>query len=897
MDRINKTINIDNSRSHRKGLLPFVRYGGNTIEPVTSADTNGNYGHYVCDFCIFSGDGETVVEKERMKYLDVIRRYNFIHKFVKNGVCVKKINVKETTFTKINCGDKEASSPEVNVEKQTETVVRFTKNFNTYTEEIDSNGEPKIVIKSDSDNLLSYDYVPLDANLFSTEGKLYSFNGEAEYEFLKTITSDMDEVPLEYLTKLEKLEKHLNLIETNDFFIFIENYDNVMKMNDLWEEWWVTNFKSDGKWRENIFDGYDGKDYHLSFYADVNKYIIGEIEVPTKYSDELVPSYINNSDYYNYKEWFEINSAITVDAYLSTTTENEWIIENWEKRGGGDFYDFLVENPPLWQSIKNGVNGDNGVYFSYSAPIIEINTIINADMDYETMYNVYEYNAENNEFTGAINPFYSDNINDIMYVNYAYNETNGVIERVNKYYFKNSIDTIKINDIEYVKITSSSTVANGLTKQWVEFNDENSYGNCESQIRTLSHPLSVMVSDNIYGTYKVYDENEPENGQLFKCTFCSGWSTSARVETHCVTTKITYDDDGNEILSEEYISNGSLVSIDDEIQPYTSSEDVYQVIGNKVIGTSAGTEEERVIIADGYESYTYEKVWYNYSWWECVKVSKEELNTKECADGEIITKLNTDTKYRNTTILSCIENIIGACDYGDYFYILSRYDNGNTEIGKNPINKISVIKTIDPPYKPEVILKLNDEGEVVKTTTTLDVRVNVNTYEDGTIVYDKVFSIDYTNKDSAIVKYAKGITYGDNEETSGIHYEEILPYKLNKKAKIPVDGVYVAEIYYDELDVDSNKISVVSEEYRLSRLTNIARITGMEVGTQWNEKGAVNALLITKDGSEGLQEEPRYNINLLFNRGNAAANESHFKLSECNSLEDLENYGNNFFNI
>ena len=45
------------------------------------------------------------------------------------------------------------------------------------------------------------------------------------------------------------------------------------------------------------------------------------------------------------------------------------------------------------------------------------------------------------------------------------------------------------------------------------------------------------------------------------------------------------------------------------------------------------------------------------------------------------------------------------------------------------------------------------------------------------------------------------------------------------------------------------------------------------------------------------KEEPKYNINLTYNRGNAAAWENHFKLSECNTLEDLENYGNNFFNL
>ena len=59
----------------------------------------------------------------------------------------------------------------------------------------------------------------------------------------------------------------------------------------------------------------------------------------------------------------------------------------------------------------------------------------------------------------------------------------------------------------------------------------------------------------------------------------------------------------------------------------------------------------------------------------------------------------------------------------------------------------------------------------------------------------------------------------------------------------------------------------------------------------------MHTIFITKDGSEGLQEEPKYNLNLLYNRGSAAAYESHFKLSECNTMEDLENYGNNFFNL
>ena len=53
MATIRKTFCIDNSRSHRNGLLPFVPYNeGETdvITYVTPGLTNGNYGQFVCDF-------------------------------------------------------------------------------------------------------------------------------------------------------------------------------------------------------------------------------------------------------------------------------------------------------------------------------------------------------------------------------------------------------------------------------------------------------------------------------------------------------------------------------------------------------------------------------------------------------------------------------------------------------------------------------------------------------------------------------------------------------------------------------------------------------------------------------------------------------------------------------
>ena len=81
------------------------------------------------------------------------------------------------------------------------------------------------------------------------------------------------------------------------------------------------------------------------------------------------------------------------------------------------------------------------------------------------------------------------------------------------------------------------------------------------------------------------------------------------------------------------------------------------------------------------------------------------------------------------------------------------------------------------------------------------------------------------------------------------------------------------------------------------RTTNRAEIVGMEVGTLFNSESMMMAPLITKDGSNSFSDDPKKVLDVTFNRGAAAAFESHFKLSECNTFEDLANYGNNHFNL
>ena len=812
MDRIEKIINIDNSRSHRNGLLPFVQYGGDgKIKEVTAIDTNGNYGQYVCDFCIYRGG--TDVEIARLKYVDVLRNYYTIQENLRDAVYVKKTETPVDLVSKIEQEKKEGCVSAVLPTSSSDKEETFKEDF----EEITEKGR--------------YEYIPLDINLFKTNKFGYVFTEP--------------NIPEEDRTKeeealLEKVSKHKELIGSNyDFFVLVPNYDEVMRLNSWWNGWWADNFEKE-EWEKDVFDGYTQCDNaEFKFCEDVEKYILGQIEVVgSGITGSQVPTFVYYVNHFDLKNWFETHSAATVAAYEEPTKENEWIRYTWEERGGGNFYDFLTENTPIWQHyIANPIVGEEQTkYFKYAAPTVDLGAIINAEEEYETLYNVYEYSVNGGRKEGAVKPY----------------------------------------------IVPASGIGSALTASWAECT--NAY--CESRLDTLIHPKALRMTNDVFGIFEEFDKNSGYTGQLFECIYCTGYSKAPLVSVYYSGINTTYidekDEEGNVINTEikkEYVGETYFNTIMEEC-PLTNA---YQIFGTTVIEESAGTYSAYTIVSGTKEKPLEERfywsacTWNKYGWWEC---SKSNATDVICGDGENIKpyKNNGTKKYRNVLIVSCLHSMVESPKAGDKYYVMARYDNGLIEPddvkGKN-----GQIKSMKIPYK------VNEPQNIVS-------------YEDGTIIYDKIISttkIEGANK--MTIKYAKGITSGDTEEQSGIHYEETLYYSENNLAKVPIDGLYMADLYYDVLGDDSEKTSVYSEEFRKYRLVRKAKITGMEVGTQWTEESAVNAMLFTKDGYEGLQEESKYDINLLYNRGNAAAWENHFKLSECNTMEDLVNYGNNFFNL
>lgn len=140
-----------------------------------------------------------------------------------------------------------------------------------------------------------------------------------------------------------------------------------------------------------------------------------------------------------------------------------------------------------------------------------------------------------------------------------------------------------------------------------------------------------------------------------------------------------------------------------------------------------------------------------------------------------------------------------------------------------------------------------------------------------------VWSAITTNK--TLVRYK---SIGDNNHPTGV-YEETINWhaeKIHTSVFGQETDLWVAK-YEFETSKDEDKIhmaKLLAYEYKS---------TSESTENEYFFDPALNGLL----------EEPKVDIDVSIDRGSGAAWEKHFKLMECNTLEDLENYGNNYFNI
>lgn len=139
-----------------------------------------------------------------------------------------------------------------------------------------------------------------------------------------------------------------------------------------------------------------------------------------------------------------------------------------------------------------------------------------------------------------------------------------------------------------------------------------------------------------------------------------------------------------------------------------------------------------------------------------------------------------------------------------------------------------------------------------------------------------------------------------------IQYKETYKYNTGQTMEIVLDGYENITIYYNEIDYDFTEQTIYNKHYGLYREGNLADIVQYREGHVWCDDKSngyvasaetINAPIFKEEYLLGISSTFEADVNVTINRGNAAAFERHFKLSECNSMEDLENYGNNIFNL
>lgn len=143
------------------------------------------------------------------------------------------------------------------------------------------------------------------------------------------------------------------------------------------------------------------------------------------------------------------------------------------------------------------------------------------------------------------------------------------------------------------------------------------------------------------------------------------------------------------------------------------------------------------------------------------------------------------------------------------------------------------------------------------------------------------------------------IIYSANDIT----YKETYKYNPSVSAETTLDGFENIIIYYNEIDYDFTKQTIYNKHYGVEREGNLADIISYNVADVWGKDGSmseytVNAPIFKEEYLLGISSTFKADVNVTINRGNAAAFERHFKLSECNTMEDLEVMGNGqFFNL
>lgn len=395
----------------------------------------------------------------------------------------------------------------------------------------------------------------------------------------------------------------------------------------------------------------------------------------------------------------------------------------------------------------------------------------------------------------------------------------------------------------------------GLTSSIVSVTDKGI--ELESKLRTLRLP-NYFTDDNGVVYDAMFDTFEnSEGGKFFKAIYHARPSVSS----------------GMTLYREFENGEEEVISSTDEVKPYPVSDNAYYVVGPEeeptvdVIAVGTGITEDGIRYTVYRETTACEK----YKWCEVIPYDGTNL---KCGDGENILPYepgSDERKYRTLTVFESLKEYISDFSTysrdGGYYYFLVKYDNSEE-------------KPMILPYSVDIVYNKDDKnniytGDYIKYIVESNNSISI-AYVIGAVFSDNTFDIQTCH--------------------GGTAYYETYNYSKSVEGLMDVDGFTDIKYWYNSIDFDSKKTYVFSEELNLNRYANTTDIEQLVVGDVWKTDGSViNTPLIKEDYLLGVSSDASVFVDVEIDRGNAAAFQSHLRLMEANTFQDLEEIGNNFY--
>ena len=190
---------------------------------------------------------------------------------------------------------------------------------------------------------------------------------------------------------------------------------------------------------------------------------------------------------------------------------------------------------------------------------------------------------------------------------------------------------------------------------------------------------------------------------------------------------------------------------------------------------------------------------------------------------------------------------------------------------------------------------------------------NVYYISSGETSYDPFYYRgDFINEEPVIFEES-GVTYfettyivggffsGDENGTyneyigGGDVYYEKHPYDPAHVDYVALDGVDNVPVWSEYVDFNADSKEFYSTRYNLYRTGNTANIIEATTGEQWLSGETYDAYLTKEDYLINFSLPPKVDVNVTVDRGGVSAFEKHYKLSECNTMQDLMQYNNGEF--